>query len=458
MYSVREQEAIGRLMAFFKEWDNGGKATRCRILNNFISFNQGKTGPELEQEFSQGGSLFLARLTTWLRLSYMFGMCLREILQSVSIFLSAAGSSRYKVEFVEVGGILTLLEILGLNQINEQDKMEAIKNLQILAQSGRRFKELICESYGVRSVAECLAKSTSEETQEQAQVLLDLLAHGNPKYQTQVYKGLIALLACDSPKAQHLTLQTLRVVQGIVQTAHPAIVEPLLAVLQSMHLEVQYEALQLILDLMVTDVRSALLRGLVSLLRPPRRDPGRSRPLILDDPTAPQIQDPLPAFVQQAASAKAIRMLAQKSPSLCEELIQLRVIHHLLHVMGNTEHTESQRQASLAVEYFISVLPVVEEQVRAAIGETVFRMLMENADILYMKLDKVHIGILTSNQVNIPGDGRYMSIVTYLKPELKHTKQPLKENGSHKYHLRGTRVPPLVVVPPVRNPCVKPLC
>ncbi|XP_044158294.1 armadillo-like helical domain containing protein 1 [Bufo gargarizans] len=241
MSSIREQEAVSRLMTFFKEWDNGNKVTRSRILKNFISFNQGKTGPELEQEFSQGGSLFLARLTTWLRLSYMFGTCLKEILQSISVFLSAAGSSRYKIEFVEVGGILTLLEILDLKQLNEEHKLEALRIIQILARAGRKYKELICESYGVRAVAECLAKSKMEDTQEEAQVLLELLAHGNPKYQTQVYKGLIALLPCASPKAQHLALQTLRIVQDIVQKPLPAIVEPLLGALQSMHMEVQCE-------------------------------------------------------------------------------------------------------------------------------------------------------------------------------------------------------------------------
>ncbi|XP_075037707.1 armadillo-like helical domain containing protein 1 [Mixophyes fleayi] len=403
MPSVQEQEAITRLMAFFKEWDDGGRVTRCRILNNFITYNQGKMGPELEQEFSQGGSLFFARLTTWLRLSYMFGTCGNEILQAISIFLAAAGSSRYKVEFVEVGGILTLLEILGMKHLNEQQKMEALKLLQILARAGRKYKELICESYGVRAVAECLAISKSEETQEQAQVVLELLAHGNPKFQTQVYKGLIALLASAYPKAQHLALQTLRIVQGIVQTAHPAIVEPLLGVLQSMHLEVQYEALQLIRDLMRTDVRPALLQRLVALLRPSRKDHFMTQPQILDDPTVPQMMDSLPAFIQQAACAKAIGILARESTVLCEELVQLRVIHHLLFVMGNKEHTESQRQASLAVEYFVSLFPVVEEQVRTTIGEKLFQMLMENAEILYMKLDRVQIEILISNQVNIPG-------------------------------------------------------
>lgn len=58
-----------------------------------------------------------------------------------------------------------------------------------------------------------MAKSKSEATQEEVQLLLNSLVHGNPKYQNQVYKGLIALLPCESPKAQQLSLQTLRTAQ-----------------------------------------------------------------------------------------------------------------------------------------------------------------------------------------------------------------------------------------------------
>ena len=70
MTSIKEQAAISRLLSFLQDWDNAGKVARNNILNNFIEANQGKTAPELEQEFSQGASLFLVRLTTWLRLTY----------------------------------------------------------------------------------------------------------------------------------------------------------------------------------------------------------------------------------------------------------------------------------------------------------------------------------------------------------------------------------------------------
>lgn len=66
---------------------------------------------------------------------------------------------------------------------------------------------------GVRSLAEFLATSNSAEAQEDVQLLLDSLGHANPKYQNQVYKGLIAMLPCASPRAQQLALQTLLVLQ-----------------------------------------------------------------------------------------------------------------------------------------------------------------------------------------------------------------------------------------------------
>lgn len=70
MASIKEQAAISRLLSFLQEWDNASRALRIQILTTFIETNEGKTGPELELEFSQGASLFLIRVTTWLRIMY----------------------------------------------------------------------------------------------------------------------------------------------------------------------------------------------------------------------------------------------------------------------------------------------------------------------------------------------------------------------------------------------------
>ncbi|XP_016285295.2 armadillo-like helical domain containing protein 1 isoform X1 [Monodelphis domestica] len=401
MTSIKEQAAISRLLSFLQEWDKAGSVGRKNILERFIKLNSGKTGPELEQEFSQGASLFLMRLTTWLRLTYMNGTCLEKLLKSIGIFLSAVSCNRYLVEFLEVGGALTLLEILGLEQINDVEKKEAILLLKMIVSCGRKYKELICESYGVRSIAEFMAKSKSEEALEEVQSLLDSLVHGNPKYQHQVYKGLIALMPCNSPKAQQLALQTLRVAQSIVGQVHPTIVEFLLGTLRTMHLEVQYEAIELIKDLINTEIRTNLLQGLVDLLKPSAKDISKFQPKILEDPSVFQVSAHLPVFLQQAAAAKAIGILARGSMAIAEELLHMRVINNLIYAMGNQDHSNGQRLASLTLEYFVQTFPVVEEHVHKALGDTLFNLFMSNAEELYINMDSIQADILVSNKIDI---------------------------------------------------------
>ena len=57
-------------------------------------------------------------------------------------------SLSYLMEFLEVGGILTLLEIVNLKSCEEADKAEALRLLTQISLKGRQYKEMICESYG----------------------------------------------------------------------------------------------------------------------------------------------------------------------------------------------------------------------------------------------------------------------------------------------------------------------
>ena len=52
------------------------------------------------------------------------------------------------MEFLEVGGMLTVLEVVGLKSAKDGDKAEALRLLTVVANKGRQYKELICESYG----------------------------------------------------------------------------------------------------------------------------------------------------------------------------------------------------------------------------------------------------------------------------------------------------------------------
>ncbi|XP_051965261.1 armadillo-like helical domain containing protein 1 [Xyrauchen texanus] len=399
MSSCKDQAAISEVLCYLHEWDQGNKTVRSRMLIDFLAKNTGKTCTELELEFAQVASLFFARLTAWMRLTYMFGTCLDLQLKAVGVFLSANSSHQYMTEFLEVGGVLTLLEILGQDHLKEEDKTKALHLLQIIANAGQKYKELVCESYGVKAIAECLAKSESERTQETAAALLKSLAHGNSKYQIQVFKGLIALLTCTSPRAQQLVLQILRSVHPIVKSAYHRIVEPLLNLLRSLHVEVQYEVSELISELMQSEVRPALLRSLVAYLKPTKE--GIPKHKILEDPVMAKMIESNPVFLQQAAAAKIIRKLAHSSKEISKELLSLRVIHHLMYAMGNQEHADAQRQSSLALEHFVRMYPVVEEHVCRAMGTTLFESFMHNVEALHMSMDGIQAEILRSNEVNI---------------------------------------------------------
>nr|XP_022316328.1 uncharacterized protein C1orf228 homolog isoform X1 [Crassostrea virginica] len=401
MGSAKQQSAISKIMGLLQEWDKGSKVVRQKILQDFIAQNQHKTGPELEQEFAQAASLFLTRLTAWLRLTYMIGTCLNEQLQAITIFLSASSGHKYMAEFLEVGGVLTLLEIIGLKQAKEVDKLQALSCLICIANAGRKYKELVCESYGIRAVAECLAKSKSEETQDACRNILLMLAQGNPKFEVQVYKGLIALLPCSSPKAQQMAAQSLRVIQPVVKNANPNIVEPLLNLLKTLHLEVQFEAIELIKELMEYEVADTILQKLVSLLRPSKEETVK-RPEILEDPDVPKMNAPLPVFVQQAAAAKTIGILSRESNEIAEKLIQLRVTHNLLYSMGNMDYADSQRQSSISLEYLCRTFPIVDEHVKEAMGDSLYDLFMSNPEGLYMTMTHVQADVLVSNKVNIP--------------------------------------------------------
>lgn len=68
--STQEEQAnIGTVLTFLREWDRGDGTVRGRMLSTFLTHNAGKTFYELELEFAQVTSLFLARLTTWMRLT-----------------------------------------------------------------------------------------------------------------------------------------------------------------------------------------------------------------------------------------------------------------------------------------------------------------------------------------------------------------------------------------------------
>lgn len=395
-----EQEAkLGKVLSLLQEWDRGDKTVRSRILTTFVAENTGKTFYELELVFAQVASLFLARITTWMRLTYKFGTSLALQLKAIQIFLFASSHDQYITEFLEDGGVLTLLDIL--NQAKEEHKAEVLCVLLLVSKAGRSYKEFICESNGVKAIAECLSISKSEETQEKAWAVLDSLSHGNPKFQNHVYKALIALLTYTSSKGQKLVLSSLHSLQSKMKTAHHRIVNPLLETLKTLHLEVQGEAVKLILELRHFEVRSVLLNGLVALLRPAKEELEDSHnKSTISEMERIRTTGTLPVFVQQAAAAKIIRILAEDSKKTSHELLSLQVVEHLLTAIGNREHSESQIQASLALKHFVDY-PIVQEPVQRIMGDTLFSAFMSNPGTVYTILDETQTETFLSNSAGL---------------------------------------------------------
>ena len=82
-----------------------------------------------------------------------------------------------------------------------------------------RLKSCTAVCLGVRSVAECMVRSSSEQTCEAARRLLHCLAVANPRFTVSVYKGLVALFSCDLPVVQRMAAMTVRRIQVSTSSA-----------------------------------------------------------------------------------------------------------------------------------------------------------------------------------------------------------------------------------------------
>lgn len=396
---------ITEMTRYLEQWDHATRHKRADMLSKFVEEHDGATGSDIEMEFANAASLFLTRLAAWLRLTYMTGKHLQLQLESILVFLASSCGQDFLGEFIEVGGILTLLEILGLSQATEDDRAAALRLLACVSNTGRKYKELICESFGVRAVAECLAKSDSIACQEEAKNMLQELSSGNPKYEMQVYKALIALLKSSSPEAQQISAQLLVVLQprvGLLSLPTVSIVEPVLLLLRSCHVEVQYEASRLLDVLISYDIQTDILTGLVALLTPSKADMLAEKPDILSDEKSPQMSAPVPVFLQQAGAAKIIGMLSKKYPEVAESCVQLGCIHSLLVTMANNKYGDSQKQAALTLEFFVRSFPIVQEAVREALGDTYFDEYMSDPETFHLNNTEIHLDVLSSNKVHFP--------------------------------------------------------
>lgn len=343
------------------------------------------TAPELEQEFDLGASLFLARITSWLRLSYLSDKASSSLqLNSISIFIGAANGSRFLIEFMEAGGPLTVLEIVRLREGRESDKTEALKLLLQVVNSGRQYKEFLCENGAIRGVAECLGNSPNLATQEASRQVLHKLAIGNPRYSLKVYSSLVALLQARSPSAQKLAASTLRKLNPTVKPSEAvlSVVEPACILLRSTDSETQLEGQLLLRDVASNaETRKVLIISLISLLTP-------------DDTKGKLL--PLPISLQQAASAKLLKQLIGSHPDTTDVLARSNGVEGLLVAMSNIHYSDCQKQASICLNMLIESNSdgTLANQVRSVMGNDFYNEFRRDPEHLYTKMTSMQAELL----------------------------------------------------------------
>ncbi|KXS17112.1 hypothetical protein M427DRAFT_30594 [Gonapodya prolifera JEL478] len=418
------------------KWDRGNRLSRESMLKEFVRTSVGKSADHLERDFAGAASLFLTRISAWLRLTYLLGNDLTTTIQSLSIFISSTGGHRFIAEFLEIGGVLTLLEILGLSQTSDKDKTESLSLLLHIAHAGRRHKEFICESFGIRSIADCLSRSRDEISQDTARTLLYELGQDNPKYLMQVYKSLLSLMTLSTiaPSALRMASQALRGLLPDIRNIHTSIIEGTLSLLKHSHTQVQHEGYEILRELIHhQDLQDTLLTQLISILKTPvtytsqddSAEGSGSGPSGEDLAAATLFSDVaeqtlersgpvvapgvLACYVQQAYAAKLLGLvlrgtagvMAAISADLAEQMVQMQVISALLNTLANVAHPESQKFASNTLLYLAENHDAVVEVLKSTMGSNFFEVLKARPDTFYSELTKEQIRMLKRTSVKI---------------------------------------------------------
>ena len=278
-----------RLNALIKQWDASSKYTRKRILDQFLQeYSSGDRVVDMERELGSSASLFLSRISSWLRIT-----CCKEkeshqtTLHVISLFITGSPNTRFLLEFLQVGGLATLLQLLKTT-LDERIRQSILKIIRHIGSGGRSFKENICDNHGIEIIVEIAEKASSDQ-------LRDVLIHlgfGNPNNAERIQKGLIQLLNVETSETKLMATYVSRQLlekTSIFYTPAASDVSLFLPIcfknLQHPDLHVEYESLQLLRVLARTDVvksHDAILSCLLEWLKTsvPVSDPLRAPKVI----------------------------------------------------------------------------------------------------------------------------------------------------------------------------------
>ena len=351
--SPRSASAAAReLAAVLRGWDAGGREARCRMLERFTERHQA-AGARLEFTYGNGASLLLTRVVAWMRLSYLQSGATRLQLETLRVFLRSSNGSRYLVEFLEAGGLLTLLQILNAQHrtVDEAVKHAAMTVLECVLGAGKVYREMVCKHRGVEALLGVLVEASGSESQHLACELVLLLGTGSAQYTVYVLEKLVNVLPCGNPGAQHNAALATKKLLGAVARRETPQLEVLLqrvargaaAMLLSPESHVQYQSAELIKDMCQYEGAEALVVDALADLLVPRE-------MFLPPAGLVDVDGSGGAFGAQEKAAQTIGLLA---PQLCAQGEDLhaqvtgpKIVGNLIAALLNPFHHGAKRQAS----------------------------------------------------------------------------------------------------------------
>ena len=201
--------SIGQSLS--QSWDKGSRTQRIQLLSNLIQKHSQSTTSELEEDLGPAALLLFTRITTWLRLTYQLGYELSVQLTAISLFLQG---QRFVSAFAETGGIQLLTDLLcHTNPKYKEDKRNALLLLIHMANSGRVYRELMCDGGGVGEIMTSANAESDASTLDLYSALFLALGQANPRKALVVHEYLVKLVAEGSEEIGVVAASTLRALQ-----------------------------------------------------------------------------------------------------------------------------------------------------------------------------------------------------------------------------------------------------
>lgn len=195
-----------------RQWDKGSRNQRIAILTHFVQKHKNSTAAEIEKDLGHAALLLFTHITAWLRLTYQLGYELSIQLSAIALFLQG---QKYLTNFLEVGGVQTLTDIaMAPNKGTDRgDKNNCLLLLLHIANSGRVYREMICDGAGTDSIVRATLEENDEHTLELLAALFLSLGQGNPRKATLVHAGLLYIMLHGCDAAALCAATTLRSLQ-----------------------------------------------------------------------------------------------------------------------------------------------------------------------------------------------------------------------------------------------------